>query len=75
MWGHLNVCALKHANIGRRFWFWQPSVRKKLTAGFDGGSLSSDGGLLLLREAERRLGITKPGRSDPRLGLSLCKGG
>ena len=29
-----------------------PAVRrKKLTAGFDGGSLSSDGGLLLLREA------------------------
>jgi Transposase DDE domain group 1 len=35
-----------------------PAVRrKKLTAGFDGGRLSSDGGLLLLREAERRLGI------------------
>jgi hypothetical protein len=38
--------------------FALPAVRrKKLTAGFDGGSLSSDGGLLLLREAERRLGI------------------
>jgi Transposase DDE domain group 1 len=35
-----------------------PAVRrKKLTAGFDGGSLSSDGGLLLLREAEKGLGI------------------
>ena len=35
-----------------------PSVRrKKLTASFDGGQLSSDGGLLLLREAERRLGL------------------
>ena len=35
-----------------------PAVhRKKLTAGFDGGQLSSDGGLLLLREAERKLGI------------------
>ena len=35
-----------------------PAVRrKKLTADFDGGSLSSDGGLLLLREAERGLGI------------------
>jgi hypothetical protein len=35
-----------------------PAVRrKKLTAGFDGGSLSSDGGLLLLREAERGLGL------------------
>ena len=35
-----------------------PAVRaRKLTVGFDGGQLSSDGGLLLLREAERRLGI------------------
>lgn len=35
-----------------------PAIRrKKLTASFDGGQLSSDGGLLLLREAERRLGI------------------
>ena len=35
-----------------------PAVRrKKLTVSFDGGQLSSDGGLLLLREAERRLGI------------------
>lgn len=37
-----------------------PAVRrKKLTAGFDGGHLSSDGGLLLLREAERKPGITR----------------
>jgi hypothetical protein len=36
-----------------------PAVRrKKLTVGFDGGQLSSDGGLLLLRGAERKLGIT-----------------
>jgi len=35
-----------------------PSVRrKKLTVDFDGGNQSSDGGLLLLREAERRLGV------------------
>ena len=35
-----------------------PAIRrKKLTASFDGGQLSSDGGLLLLRAAERRLGI------------------
>jgi hypothetical protein len=40
--------------------FALPAVgRKKLTASFDGGSLSSDGGLLLLREAERRLGIAR----------------
>src|SRR2546429_2328102 len=34
-----------------------PSVhRKKLTVDFDGGNQSSDGGLLLLRQAERKLG-------------------
>lgn len=31
--------------------------RKKLTVCFDGGQLSSDGGLLLLREAERKIAI------------------
>ncbi len=30
---------------------------KPLIARFDGGQLSSDGGLLALREVERRLGI------------------
>src|SRR6201981_2921259 len=35
-----------------------PSVRrKKLTVDFDGGNQSSDAGLLLLRHAERRLGV------------------
>ena len=35
-----------------------PAVqRKKVTADFDGGLISSDGGLVLLREAERRLGL------------------
>jgi hypothetical protein len=35
-----------------------PAVQgKKIAAAFDGGRLSSDGGVLLLREAERRLGI------------------
>jgi hypothetical protein len=35
-----------------------PSVhRKKLTVDFGGGNQSSDGGLLLLRQAERRLGV------------------
>ncbi len=38
--------------------FELPSVRrKKLTVDFDGGNQSSDGGLLLLRQAERKLGI------------------
>ena len=37
-----------------------PAVRrKKVTADFDGGLISSDGGLVLLHEAERRLGLTE----------------
>ena len=37
-----------------------PAVRrKKVTASFDGGLISSDGGLVLLREAERRLGLAE----------------
>jgi hypothetical protein len=49
-----------------------PSVRrKKLTVDFAGGCHSSDGGLLLLREAERKLGVCRrlaaamPDRRDP----------
>ena len=38
--------------------FALPSVgRKKLTAAFDGGRITSDGGLLLLSLAERRIGL------------------
>ena len=37
-----------------------PAVsRKKVTADFGGGLISSDGGLVLLREAERRLGLSE----------------
>ncbi len=37
-----------------------PAVRRrKLTADIDGGNQSSDGGLLLPREAERRLGVCR----------------
>ena len=37
-----------------------PAVcRKKVSAAFDGGLLSSDGGVLLLRDVERRLGIAE----------------
>jgi hypothetical protein len=40
--------------------FSLPSVaRKKITAAFDGGRISSDGGVTLLGLAERRLGIAK----------------
>ena len=49
-----------------------PAVcRKKLTAVFDGGNQSSDDGLLLVRAADNRLGVTKrlaavfPDRRDP----------
>jgi hypothetical protein len=49
-----------------------PSVhRKKLTVDFAGGNQSSDGGVLLLRQAERKLGIcgrlaaAMPDRRDP----------
>jgi len=38
--------------------FELPSVcRKKLSVGFDGGQLSSDAGLLVLRDVEKRLGL------------------
>ena len=38
--------------------FTFPAVcRKKVTAGFDGGRITSDGGVMLLAAAERRLGI------------------
>jgi Transposase DDE domain group 1 len=33
--------------------------RKKVTAAFDGGRLTSDGGVLLLAQAERQLGVAK----------------
>ena len=49
-----------------------PAVRrKKLTVDFSGGTQSSDAGLLLLREAERKLGVcgrlaaAMPDRRDP----------
>src|SRR6476646_3575624 len=38
--------------------FGFPAVgRKKITAAFDGGRLTSDGGVLLLAQAEREMGI------------------
>jgi hypothetical protein len=47
------------------------ACRKKLTVDFDRGTQSSDAGLLLLREAERELGVCRrlaeamPDRRDP----------
>ena len=47
-----------------------PAVeRKKIAAAFDGGRMTSDGGVLLLAAAERRLGIARtlaPLIADPR---------
>jgi len=47
-----------------------PAVRrKKVTAAFDGGRISSDGGVILLAEADRRLGLADKlaaVMSDPR---------
>jgi len=37
-----------------------PAVqRRKITAAFDGGRISSDGGVMLLAQADRRLGIAE----------------
>jgi hypothetical protein len=37
-----------------------PRVNRRIVeAGFDGGDITSDGGVLLLREADRRLGLSK----------------
>ena len=36
-----------------------PFARKAIAVGFDGGLISSDGGLLLLRRIDERLGLTK----------------
>jgi hypothetical protein len=61
--------------------FWFPAIRgKKLTAAFDGGRLSSDGGVMLLAEAARRMEIAEklaaviPDRRDPiRVVHPLCE--
>ena len=40
--------------------FLFPAInRKKVTAAFDGGRLTSDGGVVLLAAAERRLGVAE----------------
>ena len=47
-----------------------PAVRrKKLTVDFDGGTQSSDGGVLLLRAAEKKTGVIRPARV-----MAICCG-
>lgn len=46
------------ADSARRFSF--PAIcRKKVAAAFDGGRLTSDGGVLVLGQAERQLGVAQ----------------
>jgi hypothetical protein len=56
--------------------FLFPAVgRKKVTAAFDGGRITSDGGVMLLATAERRLGLAdRLARliADPRNPSRLC---
>jgi Transposase DDE domain group 1 len=46
------------ADDGTRFPFMLPNIcKKKITAAFDGGTISSDGGVFLLAGADKRLGL------------------
>ena len=45
-------------NSRKRIWFTS-SKRRSVEGRFDGGEVSSDGGLILMREADRRLGLIK----------------
>ena len=47
-----------------------PVENKELCVRFDGGRLSSDGGVLVLREIEKRLGLAAPAAS--RLPVRQC---
>jgi len=54
-------------NVDTLLPFSLPSIcQKKVTAAFDGGLISSDGGVLLLAGADRRLGL----RKDPAFKLA-----
>lgn len=44
---------------------------KKFSAGFDGGRLTSDGGVVLLGQAERQMGL--PSGSPPALPIRATK--
>ena len=53
-----NECATPAMTDDTSLPFDLPAMyRKKVSAGFDGGLISSDGGLVLLRAAKRRLGL------------------
>ena len=56
---------------------WEHSVaRSRVEAGFDGGSITSDAGVVLLREPEERLGIlSRSGRSRARRPRQCCATG
>ena len=47
-----------------------PVGGKPVIARFDGGQLSSDGGLLVLREVEQRLGVAGVVQNPPILGYT-----
>ena len=46
-------------NCTSSFIQFSPLNRKKIQASFNGGNITSDGGLLLLREVDKRIGLTK----------------
>ena len=46
--------------------------RRKVVAGFGGGEITSDAGVLLLSQADKRLRLTE--RIAPKLNDSRCKG-
>jgi hypothetical protein len=59
-----------------------PAIRgKKITAAFDGGRITSDGGVMLLAAAERRLGLAdghpiRPANAGHQLKVRFrCEGG
>ena len=49
----------RHTDDNLRRLRFHPFARKKVTADFDGGRLTSDGGVMLLSMAERRLGVAE----------------
>lgn len=46
-------------NCNTNLYQFSPLNSKKITASFNGGAIGSDGGLLLLRETDKQLGLTK----------------